>query len=104
MPTISGARSSTSAHPNSLAEAPSLDAVAQGSAVLRRGMSGDGVRALQRLLRERGQILAADGRYGPLTEAVVREFQEGAGLDPSGVVDRETLARLTAERPPDGTA
>jgi peptidoglycan hydrolase-like protein with peptidoglycan-binding domain len=88
-----------------VAGGPSLDEVALGTSLLRRGTSGDGVRALQQLLRDRGQIIATDGRFGPLTEAAVRAFQTKCGIAADGVVGKVTLAHLRGDVPapgPDG--
>jgi hypothetical protein len=41
-------------------------------------------------------LVVVDGIFGPATELAVRRFQAGAGLPPSGVVDRPTSAKLLA--------
>jgi peptidoglycan hydrolase-like protein with peptidoglycan-binding domain len=56
---------------------------------LRRGDSGDAVKLLQDKL---GQ--GADGRFGPQTEVVVRDFQRGKRLVPDGIVGPKTWAAL----------
>ncbi|HUR23276.1 MAG TPA: peptidoglycan-binding domain-containing protein, partial [Acidimicrobiales bacterium] len=53
--------------------------------VLGQGTSGDAVRGLQHLLRAHGSGIAADGFFGPLTDAAVRSYQTGAGLPVDGV-------------------
>ena len=57
------------------------------------GDRGAGVRAVQRALIDRGFLDdgAADGDFGPRTEAAVRRLQECAGLEPTGAVDGATL-------------
>jgi hypothetical protein len=60
-------------------------------------MSGDDVRALQRVLNSwypADPRLDTDGRYGPATEAAVRRFQARAGLRADGVAGPTTLAAL----------
>lgn len=49
-------------------------------------MSGDDVTALQQALADQGyEVGEVDGIYGPMTEAVVRAFQDAEGLEPDGV-------------------
>ena len=36
----------------------------------------------------------ADGMIGPKTQAALKEFQQSKGLEPSGQLDRQTLAEL----------
>jgi putative chitinase len=57
--------------------------------VLRAGSRGDNVRVLQGKLG-----LAADGIFGPGTEAAVRAFQQGHGLGADGIVGAATWAAL----------
>ena len=69
---------------------------------------GDRVLALQRKLNadyEAYSALELDGEYGPLTAAVVREFQRRSGLTADGIAGPATLAVLnlftsTTEVPP----
>ncbi len=56
---------------------------------LRRGDRGDDVRTLQRELQ-----LAADGIFGPVTEAEVQSYQREHGLEPDGVVGPVTWGEL----------
>ncbi|MCL2570143.1 MAG: peptidoglycan-binding protein [Firmicutes bacterium] len=69
--------------------------------VLRRNSSGNDVRQLQWLLNYIAQYyevvpgdLVVDGRFGPMTENSVREFQRNFGLNPDGVVGPLTWNRL----------
>jgi peptidoglycan hydrolase-like protein with peptidoglycan-binding domain len=69
-----------------------------GQPTISPGATGDVVRRLQRALRRTPNLgLAVDGAFGPLTEAAVKEFQQGAGLAADGVVGPLTWAAL-----PDG--
>ena len=61
---------------------------------VRRGSTGDAVRGVQEEFQFRNlsgdpnQGLAVDGRFGPLTEAAVRGFQQALHTDiPTVVVD-----------------
>lgn len=97
MPKVTHAAApSTTGSPSS---APTLDDVAAGRAALRRGASGESVKALQRLLVEKGYALDVDGKFGPQTEAAARAFQQKSGLAVDGVVGRQTLAKLRGEGP-----
>ena len=57
--------------------------------VLRKGSTGEPVRAVQRLL-----VLKIDGKFGGETVAGVKAFQRATGLKPDGVVGAETWAEL----------
>lgn len=61
---------------------------------VRRGTQGHPVRTLQSLLRARGQMVAVDGSFGPLTEGAVRAFQQQKGLAIDGVAGPQTWGAL----------
>ncbi len=62
---------------------------------------GADVQALQRRLRDLGFDSGPDdGVFGPTTEAAVRAFQEGAGIEVDGIVGPETRAALDANLEP----
>jgi len=66
------------------------------SGVLRRGMQGPGVLAVQRslnLVANRG--LSEDGQFGPATDRAVRDFQRFLGLAADGIVGPQTRGALT---------
>jgi peptidoglycan hydrolase-like protein with peptidoglycan-binding domain len=77
---------------------PEIEAVAAGKGVLRRGATGDGVKALQSALIALGTDVpgGADGAFGPGLEGAVKAFQAAHGLGADGVVGRGTLAALDA--------
>jgi hypothetical protein len=70
--------------------------------VLRRGDRGPWVAVLQQLMSELyssgsdDTYLTPDGVFGPRTEAAVRAFQTGAGLDEDGIVGTATWNELVA--------
>jgi peptidoglycan hydrolase-like protein with peptidoglycan-binding domain len=69
-----------------------------GQPTLHPGATGAAVRRLQRALRRTPDpALAVDGVLGPATDQAVKEFQQGAGLTPDGVVGPLTWSAL-----PDG--
>jgi len=67
-------------------EAPVTTAVAE---TLRRGSKGDAVKQMQAKLG-----LAADGDFGPGTEAALKKWQAANGLTADGVAGAKTLAKL----------
>jgi N-acetyl-anhydromuramyl-L-alanine amidase AmpD len=68
---------------------PAVEPAASARATLRRNDHGDSVRQLQVRLG-----CAADGFFGPMTEAAVREFQRTRRLVPDGIVGPKTWAAL----------
>ncbi|WP_306117577.1 MULTISPECIES: N-acetylmuramidase domain-containing protein [unclassified Roseitalea] len=70
------------------------DAPAGSPAVLRSGDNGPGVADLQRKLTAAGFPLAADGAFGPRTEAALRAFQRRAGLAVDGVYGPRSAGAL----------
>jgi putative chitinase len=68
------------------AAAPVTTAVSE---TLRRGSKGDAVKKMQAKLG-----LAADGDFGPGTEAALKKWQSANGLTADGVAGPKTLAKL----------
>ena len=64
--------------------------------IFKRGMRGDGIRALQNALVERGFIPKSkvDGVFGPKTEIAVKQFQSAHRLLPDGIAGTMTLREL----------
>lgn len=63
--------------------------------MLRVGSEGDEVKALQQALLGKGiNCGAADGIFGPKTEAAVKRFQEREGLAVDGIVGPMTMAAM----------
>lgn len=61
------------------------------------GSTGAAVEAAQGQLRSQGWRLAVDGDFGPITEAVVRDFQVARCLTSDGVVGPITWQTLVAD-------
>ena len=57
--------------------------------ILKKGMSGLHVQGLQHILH-----IYPDGKFGPLTEEAVKEFQTSHGLVADGIVGAKTWAAL----------
>lgn len=62
--------------------------------VLKRGMKGPAVRAMQAMLVGYGYPLVIDGSFGPKTENAVMCYQEDNGLTPDGSVGRDTHSHM----------
>lgn len=80
---------------NFKAKAP-LAPVTPEPRLFKRGSRGDGVRALQNALVERGYIPKGkvDGVFGPKTEIAVKQFQSAHRLLPDGIAGTLTLRTL----------
>jgi hypothetical protein len=68
-----------------------------GMRTLRRGDSGEDVRALQILLAGRGcngDMNKPDGKFGPNTEGAVKLYQNKTGLDDDGVAGPKTWNKI----------
>lgn len=78
-----------------------------GERTLRRGMSGDDVKTLQRLLGDLGHPTGVDGDFGPATESAVRAYEADRRLRVDGQVPRgqaKTMRRRAAAAPRTGGA
>ena len=72
----------------------SLASVVAGKCVIRRGHSGDSVRAVQSILSSTYGT-ETDGKYGPITEEDVRKYQKSKGLYETGIIDQDTAIMMT---------
>ena len=74
--------------------------------LVREGDQQHPVKTLQYLLRARGHAVAADGIFGPATNAAVRAFQQQEGLAVDGIVGPHTWSALviTVQRGSQGDA
>lgn len=77
------------AKPSKPAKKPAATAVPRFSRPLKKGSKGKGVTAIQQRLG-----IAADGRFGPITEARVKKFQKSNKLAVDGIVGKQTWAKL----------
>jgi hypothetical protein len=93
--------------PSSSADSPGLRVLAAlragpvpvqrhaGGGLLRRGMTGPEVEALQADLAHAGYPVAVDGIFGGATQAAVLAFQRAMGLAVDGIVGPATRGALT---------
>ena len=68
--------------------------------ILRPGSTGNDVKRLQRIFAMTKSLGGAgdiDGVFGAITEAAVKDFQQGDGLTADGVVGPQTWAALPAD-------
>ena len=65
-----------------------------GGGSVSKGSTGSDVLAVQFLLNAYGYNIVADGSFGPLTQAAVKEYQLKMGLQVDGVVGPKTSASL----------
>lgn len=70
----------------------------KGGEIMQRGMGGANVKELQKKLNALGADLDVDGKFGPKTQAAVRELQRDHQMRPSGNVDAKTLAALESSK------
>jgi hypothetical protein len=67
---------------------------------VRSGSSGNDVRELQRALKEKGfDPQGTDGKFGANTKKAVIAFQKANGLEPDGVVGKNTMKALFGTAP-----
>lgn len=71
---------------------------------VRLGDCGPAVEQIQSYLISKGFSIAMDGRFGPATDAAVREFQTSSGLEADGIVGPMTWMALQSDDIPVGEA
>ena len=78
-------------------EAPVLSPEVAELIGVSKGTVGSAAKAVQQLLIDAGVSLrgGADGAFGPVSEAALKEYQKDHGLDQTGVADEATLLALT---------
>lgn len=79
--------------------APTTEQVRAGTHKLKVGMEGPAVQALQEHLNRDGATLEADGRFGPRTEAALKQWQASRDITDTGVVGPTTQGALDENRP-----
>lgn len=63
-----------------------------------RGSVGEEVAALQMMLFDMGWLFEEpDGQFGAKTEAAVKEYQQAAGLEPTGTVSDELMSKISQD-------
>ena len=72
-----------------------------GLPTVRRGNSGEYVLLMQKALNEHGASIDADGKFGKLTEAAVKQFQTSNGLKADGICGHKTWAVLGVQAAPE---
>lgn len=74
-----------------------IDEADQSEPVLREGSTGLPVRRVQSRMSAVGfDTGGVDGRFGPKTEAAVRQLQQQAGIEVDGIVGPDTWAVVNA--------
>jgi hypothetical protein len=74
-----------------------LETVATGNGALKEGASGPAVRAIQKFLVGQGLNVGrtgADGQWGRVTTAAVKQWQTSHGQNPDGVIGKDTLIAM----------
>ncbi|MEM7007772.1 MAG: N-acetylmuramidase family protein [Thermodesulfobacteriota bacterium] len=72
--------------------------------IRRNTTKSDSVVLLQNLLIKAGYDISADGDFGPITEAAVKDFQKKNKLVVDGIVGQKTWRTLLSEEPEDPLA
>lgn len=76
-----------------------LAAASEPDKLIKYGARGDEVKLMQKLLADTGYYAGQlDGVFGGETLAAVKDFQTYNGLEPDGVVGKDTIAFLQRER------
>lgn len=65
-----------------------------GYSALKKGSSGSDVKELQKELQKAGYKIDADGKFGPKTEAAVKDYQQKKGLAVDGIVGDKTKSSM----------
>ena len=73
-----------------------IDEADQSEPLLKKGAKGLPVRRLQSRMRAVGYDVEVDGRFGPKTEAAVKQLQKAYDLDVDGIVGPKTWAVVAA--------
>ncbi len=68
---------------------------------LQVGSTGQAVIDLQKMLIANGANIAADGKFGPLTQAALKNYQGSHGLTPDGIYGPKTAAVLSPAKTTD---
>lgn len=63
---------------------------------LKKGMRNSAVKVLQKKLAELGYVITPDGRFGPNTDRIVRDFQAKYNLLVDGIVGEKTMDKINS--------
>lgn len=106
-PQVQLAPAEAAAEPSSslLSGQTELTQVFKGEKAFRHGDTGEGVKKLQEALLAAGYSLGkygADGSFGDATKKAVEAFQTAQGLNPDGIVGKNTIKALDKLQAPAG--
>ncbi|MAA80375.1 MAG: hypothetical protein CL916_14060 [Deltaproteobacteria bacterium] len=91
---VDGIQTQHDLSPQLLSLETAWDRVSNGQKLLKRGMDGMEVKALQTHLKDLGYIESIDGDFGPGTERAIKDFQRDFGLTIDGIVGSGTAAEI----------
>ena len=94
MGSIHGIDSNAELSPQLINIETSWDKVKNGQILLKRGMNGMEVKALQTHLKDLGYMESIDGDFGPSTERAIRQFQQDFDLSVDALVGSGTAAQI----------
>lgn len=90
-----------------LSAAPTIEEVKSGKKVIKKGLKGESVKEIQKMLHSIGYDYLVsdfgnfekwdDGDYGESTKLAIETFQDNFGLKSDGIVGKETLNKLIDE-------
>src|SRR5262245_40888083 len=83
--------------PQGYVQAPPLEMVLAGMALLQLGQAGAMIIVLQQLLNQSGCGLPQGGLFDDATRNAVQNFQRGACFEPNGLVDAALLIALLSQ-------
>jgi lysozyme family protein len=96
MGSIHGIESNTDLNPQLMNLETAWDKVKNSQILLRRGMDGIEVTALQHHLKDLGYMETIDGDFGPTTERAIRQFQQDHDLTVDALIGSGTAAQIDA--------
>lgn len=74
---------------------PNIEEIKSGKRIISKGMTGDSVRFIQELLKNKGYTINVDSKFGKETDKVVKQFQTDKSLRVDGKVGIETYNKLS---------
>ena len=98
--TVSAATGVTPITPTTTTKTTTYSTLTSITRILKVNSTGNDVKLLQTSLNSKGYKLTADGIFGPLTLAAVKNYQSKNGLKVDGLVGPATLAKLSVPLKP----